>query len=200
MTASTHLVPFMGDSLTLVEKDAEPFVAVRPICERLGLAWQAQHAKLTTNSVRWGVTIIVTPSAGGAQEMTCIPLFKIFGWLTTISPSKVAPEVRDVLIAYQNKCDAVLAHFWLDRIEDQLAEKDSRLVRLTGELLARKPSWAKLKFWVESGMSDAAIQDQASGTKWRTRQALADMRAAGLIPPEELDLTPMEQLMGVGDA
>jgi hypothetical protein len=40
-------ISFRGEKLTLVWKDEKPFVALRPICERLGLDWKSQYAKVT---------------------------------------------------------------------------------------------------------------------------------------------------------
>ncbi|EPL6553766.1 phage antirepressor N-terminal domain-containing protein, partial [Acinetobacter baumannii] len=37
---------------------------------------------------------------------------KLFGWLMTISPNKVNPEIRDTVIMYQQECDDVLWEYW----------------------------------------------------------------------------------------
>ncbi|EDY2189047.1 hypothetical protein GTE45_005713, partial [Salmonella enterica subsp. enterica] len=34
------------------------------------------------------------------------------GWLQTISPNKVKPEIRDKVIQYQDECDDVLYDYW----------------------------------------------------------------------------------------
>ncbi|ECY3274018.1 hypothetical protein AU586_24820, partial [Salmonella enterica subsp. enterica serovar Abony] len=34
------------------------------------------------------------------------------GWLQTISPNKVKPEIRGKVIQYQNECDDVLYGYW----------------------------------------------------------------------------------------
>ncbi|WP_428454186.1 phage antirepressor N-terminal domain-containing protein [Photobacterium kasasachensis] len=44
--------------------------------------------------------------------MICLPLRKLFGWLQTISPNKVKPEIRNLVIQYQNECDDVLWQYW----------------------------------------------------------------------------------------
>ena len=44
--------------------------------------------------------------------MLCLPLRKLSGWLSTISPNKVKPELREKVIAYQNECDDALWDYW----------------------------------------------------------------------------------------
>lgn len=105
-------VPFHSAELYLVEHDGQPYTPMKPIVENMGLAWQAQLAKLNSNAKRWGITKIVIPTLGDLQEMVCLPLRKLFGWLMTISPNKVKPELRDTVIMYQNECDDVLWDYW----------------------------------------------------------------------------------------
>jgi hypothetical protein len=105
-------VPFHGDTVVLVGKDNEPYVAMRSIVENMGLAWQVQHRKINE---RFGsvVTEMVTTGADGKQYgMTCLPLRKLAAWLYSISPNKVAPELRDKIIQYQEECDEVLWNYW----------------------------------------------------------------------------------------
>lgn len=117
MSAIAHLVPFHGDKLNVIENEGRPFVAVRPICERLGLKWAAQFVKLKSEARRWCVSIIETHDASNRiQEMVCIPAEKVFGWLMSIQPSKVAEKVRPVLERYQAECDRVLFEFWTGRL------------------------------------------------------------------------------------
>lgn len=109
-----HLMPvqFYEDTVVLVGHDNEPYVAMKPVVENMGLAWQAQHAKFSSNMARWGITNIVTPSLGGSQEAACLPLRKLASWLMTISPNKVKPELRDKIIRYQEECDDALWDYW----------------------------------------------------------------------------------------
>ena len=112
-------VPFHNAELFLVEHHGQPYTPMKPIVEGMGLAWQTQHRKLTQGynqngdtPTRWGVSIIEIPTLSGIQEMLCIPLRKLFGWLMTISPNKVKPELRDTVIKYQEECDDVLWDYW----------------------------------------------------------------------------------------
>lgn len=106
-------VPFHSAELYLVEHGGQPYTPMKPIVEGMGLAWQAQLAKLNANPKRWGITKIVIPTLGDLQEMVCLPLRKLFGWLMTISPNKVKPELRDTVIKYQEECDDVLWDYWI---------------------------------------------------------------------------------------
>ena len=110
-TISTINVPFHGNNLCIVTHNGEPYVPMRPIVEGMGLAWQSQLEKLKKRFSK-GVTEIVIPSKGGDQSMICLALRKLAGWLHTISPNKVKPEIRNKVIQYQEECDDVLYEYW----------------------------------------------------------------------------------------
>ena len=108
---STINVPFHGASLYVVDFNGEPYTPMKPIVEGMGMAWQAQHRKLTERFSK-GITEMIIPSAGGSQSMTCLALRKLNGWLQTINPNKVKAEIRDTVIQYQEECDDVLYQYW----------------------------------------------------------------------------------------
>lgn len=108
----TISVPFHGNDLLLVGVGGDPFTPMKPIVEGMGLAWQVQHRKLDSNKERWGITMMVIPSKSGDQETLCMPLRKLPGWLMTIHPTRVKPEIREKIIQYQNECDDVLWEYW----------------------------------------------------------------------------------------
>lgn len=110
-TISTINVPFHGSNLYVVNYNGEPYVPMKPIVEGMGLTWQSQFEKLKQRFSK-GITEIVIPSKGGEQSMICLALRKLTGWLHTISPNKVKPEIRDKVIKYQEECDDVLYEYW----------------------------------------------------------------------------------------
>ena len=105
-------VPFHNAELYLVEFNGQPYTAMRPIVESMGLDWKAQLVKIKQrfNSVVGEIT--TTGKDGKQYKMLCLPLKKLFGWLMTISPNKVKPELRDTVIKYQEECDDVLWDYW----------------------------------------------------------------------------------------
>ena len=107
-------IDFYGDKIFIYETQGEPFIPIRPICEKMGLAWQSQYEKLSKDE-RWGSILATLPTPGGPQKMLCIPLTKFAAWLFGISPGKVKPELKDKLIRYQAECDKVLWEYWFKK-------------------------------------------------------------------------------------
>lgn len=84
---------------------------MKPIVEGMGMDWASQFTKLKQRFAK-GIVEIAIPSVGGVQTMICLALRKLNGWLQTISPNKVRPEIRDNVIQYQEECDDVLYEYW----------------------------------------------------------------------------------------
>ena len=118
-------VPFYGDTLFCVEHNGEPFTPAKPITEALGLTWVPQFRKLRDNFERWGIIIMIIPTASGMQEILCLPLRKLPAWLLSIHPNKVKPELREKLIRYQNECDDVLWKYWTGQAVPGRAEPEN---------------------------------------------------------------------------
>ncbi|MBE6441542.1 MAG: hypothetical protein E7022_04300, partial [Desulfovibrio desulfuricans] len=105
-------VSFHGDTIFCIDYHGEPFTPMKPIVENMGMDWRAQATKLRANKERWGVVIITTPSEGGEQETTCMPVRKLPAYLAGINPRKVKPELRPKIELYQAESDNVLWDYW----------------------------------------------------------------------------------------
>lgn len=111
-------VPFRDATLYLVDDHGEPQVPMKPVVDGMDLAWKPQYVKLTSPDSRWNstITMMVTVAEDGkSREMICLPLKKLPGWLMSIDPNKVKPEIRDKIITYQNECDDVLWDYWSNK-------------------------------------------------------------------------------------
>lgn len=114
-------VVFYEDELTAVlvndKRGVTVYVPIRPMCEFMGLNWDGQRRRTLRDAVLKdevkGVVVTTTPSeggrGGGPQEMTCLPLKFIPGWLFGISADRVSPDLRDKIVRYQRECYEVLA-------------------------------------------------------------------------------------------
>ncbi len=110
-------VQFYGDQITAVQTDdGTVYIPVRPVCDLLGVAWSPQRRRINRDPVlseeMKGVTVTVTP--GGKQEMLCLPLDYISGFLFGINADRVKPELRERVIRYQRECYKVLAEAFAD--------------------------------------------------------------------------------------
>ncbi len=94
-------VPGTSTPIMAVQHDGTEWAAARHICDAIGIDWKSQHRKLTDRS--WStVRILTTVSSDGKnREMAMVDRRTLTMWLATINESRVAPEVRDTLIAYQ---------------------------------------------------------------------------------------------------
>lgn len=110
--AATVEVTFKGDVLTTIQDGGVEYVAMKPVVESIDLDWASQTVKLNKDREKYGCCDIAIPSKGGIQNMLCIPLRKLNGWLFSINPNKVKATIRDKLISYQEECFAVLHDYW----------------------------------------------------------------------------------------
>lgn len=117
-TDSEALVPieektvlFYGDELKgVVITPHLVYVPVRPLCDFLGVDWSSQRRRLVGDPVLSGeVRPVVISTDGGPQEMLCLPLDLLNGWLFGINPNRVRDDIRERLIRYQRECYRVLA-------------------------------------------------------------------------------------------
>lgn len=112
MNAQLMPVSFHGDTVVLVGQNNEPYVAMKPIVTNMGIDWNGQRTKLVDKFSSTVEEISTVAEDGKLRSMTCIPLRKLAAWLYSISPNKVAPELRDKIIQYQEECDEVLWNYW----------------------------------------------------------------------------------------
>ncbi|EMO1370723.1 phage antirepressor N-terminal domain-containing protein [Proteus mirabilis] len=111
-SVSTINVPFHGNNLYVVNFNGEPYVPMKPIVEGMGLTWQSQFEKIKQRFKSTITEIVIVAADGKERNMICLALRKLAGWLHTISPNKVKPEIRDKVIKYQEECDDVLYEYW----------------------------------------------------------------------------------------
>ena len=99
--------------IVLIE-NGEKRIAIRPICDALGISIQAQLDKLKEDPILGSTVMLnLTVGADGKQrEMQTIPLKYVFGWLFRIDSRNVKEESRETVLKYQIECyDALYNHF-----------------------------------------------------------------------------------------
>lgn len=104
-------VPFHNAELYIVEHEGQPYTPMKPIVDGMGLDWKSQFVKLKQRFIK-GMVEITIPTKGGLQTMLCLMLRKLPAWLYSVNANKVKPELRPIVIKYQEECDDVLWDYW----------------------------------------------------------------------------------------
>lgn len=111
-------IRFYDDEILAVKTgDGAVYVPVRPICDLLGVDWTAQYRRIQRddilNEVSMSIAVMATlidPSSRGrhSQDMICLPLEYLNGWLFGINANRVKSEVREKLLKYKRDVYRVL--------------------------------------------------------------------------------------------
>ena len=102
-------ISFHGQTVPVFSHNNQHYVAMKPICENIGLEWNAQFRRIKRNEIlNSAVAMMATPSNGGEQQMICLPLDYLNGWLFGVDARRVKPEIRERLLTYQRECFRVL--------------------------------------------------------------------------------------------
>lgn len=117
MTDSRYLmVPFHGTDLTAVEVNGELHVALKPVCEAIGIDWSSQRKRIMRDAILSTCVVITTMQVPGEiqnREVMTLPISHLNGFLFGITASRTKPEVMDALIVYQRECYRVLHDYWM---------------------------------------------------------------------------------------
>ena len=131
-------VNFLGSEIMVINHDGEPYVAMRTVVDGMELDWASQFTKIKQRFISVVVEITTTGKDGKNYKMLCLPLRKLFGWLMTINPDKVASHKRQTIIRYQNECDDALWQYWTTGIanREKILQKMELLKKQQAESVA----------------------------------------------------------------
>ena len=124
---STQIISFNNQSLITVEQNGNHYVAMKPICENIGLAWEPQVLRIKRDEVlSQGMIVMIIPTNGGNQNMICLPIEYLNGWLFGIDINRCKPEIRDTLIKYKKECYQALHDYWFNGKAEHKTTVDDR--------------------------------------------------------------------------
>lgn len=124
---STQIISFNNQSLITVEQNGNHYVAMKPICENIGLAWEPQVLRIKRDEVlSQGMIVMIIPTNGGNQNMICLPIEYLNGWLFGIDINRCKPEIRDTLIKYKKECYQALHDYWFNGKAERKTTVDDR--------------------------------------------------------------------------
>lgn len=106
-------ISFHGQTVPVFSHNNQHYVAMKPIVENIGLQWEAQFKRIKRNDIlNSAISMMEIPSNGGEQQMICLPLDYLNGWLFGVDARRVKPEIRSRLLTYQRECFRVLNEYF----------------------------------------------------------------------------------------
>jgi hypothetical protein len=128
------ILNFNDREISLVLADGQWWVAIKPVCEALGVNYERQRQNIQEDEIlsQLPAEQQVVAADGKMRKMLCIPEMYVYGWLFSIRSD--SPGLRD----YKLECYRVLfSHFHgrfsklveRVRIETEMAELQQRLVQ-----------------------------------------------------------------------
>ncbi|WP_118805471.1 phage antirepressor N-terminal domain-containing protein [Haemophilus haemolyticus] len=125
---STQTISFNNQSLITVEQNGNHYVAMKPICENIGIDWRAQRQRIVRDEVLCSTVVIITTVAEDEKnrEMLCLPIQYLNGWLFGIDINRCNPEIRDTLIKYKKECYQALHDYWFNGKAERKTTVDDR--------------------------------------------------------------------------
>ncbi|QXN70911.1 putative phage antirepressor N-terminal domain containing protein [Bacillus phage vB_BspP_Dartukuta] len=114
MKTQVASVQFHNHTLTVITHNNQQLVAMRPVCEGIGLAWGSQRNRIMRDEVLGSTVFMMNTVAedNKQRELLCLPLEYLNGWLFGIDVSRCREEIRPALIQYKRECYQVLANYW----------------------------------------------------------------------------------------
>ncbi|MEZ4925585.1 MAG: phage antirepressor N-terminal domain-containing protein [Saprospiraceae bacterium] len=99
---------FNGKNISLLMADGTWWVAIKPICEALGVKYESQFERISKHRILSQLFLKqgMVAADGKMREMVCLPERYVYGWLFSINSD------NEKLLDFQHKCyDILYNHF-----------------------------------------------------------------------------------------
>jgi hypothetical protein len=108
-------VPFWGDELAAaMTTGGTIYITLPGMCRALALNTQAQLRRiLRTPTLARGMRVIPLETRGGPQDINCLCVDKVALWLAGIEPTRVKPQFRAKIEAYQEELAPIATEVFL---------------------------------------------------------------------------------------
>jgi len=119
----TELVSFYGTQISCVQTENQIMVAIKPVCEDLGLHFKSQSEAIKNDEVLKDVVgeHRLHDSLGREQNSLFLPLEFIHGWLFQIKfTNTMSDETKEALIKYKRECYKILYNHFFKNLKKQL--------------------------------------------------------------------------------
>lgn len=155
-------VNFRGDDLYGFKNDDGVFMAVKPMCEAMGIPFEPQRQRMARDPILSKATsIMLAPFASSrGQEVTCLLVKRVNFWLAGVDTGRIKDDsVRERVRLYQEECADVLYEHFAGRSLPVPADvgvtpdtSDSVKLRMVGEAGHYFGARAAREMWFYQGL------------------------------------------------
>lgn len=112
MSTQLSRITFAGGDIYAAEIDGEPQVAVKPVCDALGVQWEAQYKRLKRQP--WAsMSVMDMETPAGVRKTTVVDRRTFTMWLATIETSRLKNQAaKDTLITFQREAADALDRYF----------------------------------------------------------------------------------------
>ena len=134
------------NNVDIVSTSDEQLVAIKPICEALGIDWSSQKQRIERDEILASTMVMITTVAadGKDREMCAVPYMFVFGWLFSIDASKVNEDVKESVLKYKMECYKVLLEHFTEP-QTFLKQKQVAIEREVNEYQERQKDFKDAK-------------------------------------------------------
>lgn len=180
------LVPFHSDLIYAAQANGGQWIAMRPVCQNLGLEWGSQYNRIQRDPILSTCVFIMKTQIPGddqARPVLFLPFEFFHGWLFGISVNAVKPELRDRLIRYQRECYRVLADHFGKRERSQREQAETENATLKAALFRQYPRLPRILEVINYDWPRAEIAQDLGVCPATLARDLARLREYGLLTP-----------------
>jgi len=163
----TEIVEFKSTEIYCpVDTNGNIFVAIKPICEALGVNFSGQIQRIKRDQIlsQLCVSMHTTGRDSKQYEMACLPLQYVFGWLFSIDENAVKPEAKEQVLAYKVECHNVLYEHFVKKA-DRYKRQKSNILALYNEVDMLEKQKSQLSAQIKQKKIDIRLQLQSDPTQ-----------------------------------
>ena len=110
-----RIVPFMGDELVAAITPSDAiYISLNGLCSALGIVARSQMNRIQrTPALAKGLRRIPLETRGGIQPTNCLRLDKVALWIGGLEPSRIKPQFRAKIEAYQDELAPVAMRIFM---------------------------------------------------------------------------------------
>lgn len=105
-------VPIGGTSIFTFRVGEEVYIPLRTACEALGLDWSNERRRIKGDKILSQAVVKFTTATSRGQEVDCLPLSYLPGWMFKIPLKSVAPNIQPLVETMQREGYRVLNDYW----------------------------------------------------------------------------------------